>query len=422
MKAIIFLAVLAACTDTRDPIKGTQSLKVELITPSSGGTIDSRLADTLRTVSMKITAIGIDGQPDASFNRPLQVYVHYLGTLTPYIGETPLATVAMAGGTGTLSNFMLPAVYGPTTLWFEDACYTTGIGSGSMSSGCAAGASTYATGSSPTLWFREPFIADLRRPADESVAAAFTDGPVDNKNVTVLASRFGAQGRLVVTSKYAQGYTLADVKCADANGTPPCVYAPQVPPLTPITSGATMLDTGYDSIDVFSYSAPLDQEKRFVSEAQVVDGFSGGVSEFNGLLEIGFPQTFFNQPVPAVCMAGSPTCDPAREPAPIVVDQSWFNNPILFKRYESALLEIDGAAICNLDDKYTTYKEWGIDLSGTGGACTGNIVYVVSTGIFDPTPYVGKKLTKLVAINRSLTTSKHVFIVYPRSMSDIIPQ
>ena len=48
----------------------------------------------------------------------------------------------------------------------------------------------------------------------------------------------------------------------------------------------------YDYIEVFSYSAPTDQDMRFVSEDQLIDGFAGGVSEFDGLTEIGFPQTF----------------------------------------------------------------------------------------------------------------------------------
>jgi hypothetical protein len=415
MKAIILASLaLAACTDTRSGVTGPQGIKVELTSPANAGTIDNRLPDAARTVSFKLTALDEKGNPDTSFNRPLQVYVQYLGTLSPYINDAPLTTVQMTGGTATLSNFMLPPVFGPTVVWFEDGCYKDFMGSDTPS--CAQPGATYTTGASPTLWFRDPFIFDIRY--SEKLMDPFGTGPIDSKNVTVLASRNGPNGRLVITSKFAQGYTLADVKCADAAGNPPCDFTPPVDgtgaPLLPALGGLT---TGYDSLEVFSYSAPLDQNKRFLNEGQTVDGFSGGVSEFNGLLEIGFPQTFVNCETGA---AGCPDVNTAREPPPIKVDQTWFTNPTLFKRYEAHNLEIDNAAICNLDMSYDQYKEWKLDLSGNGGNCTGNLVDVVSAGIFDPAPYVGKKIPKIIGNERSINIGTfHVFIIYPRSMSDI---
>lgn len=408
MKRYLIALALAACTEHKPAITGTQSLDIALTSPSNPGTLDNRI-DTavVKTVSATIKAIGPDGQLDTTFDHPLQVYVHYLGTLTPYIGQKPLATVVMSGGMGTLTNFALPPVFGPTTLWFEDACYTTGVGEGSQSAGCVTTNPTYATGSSPTLWFRDPFIADVRRPLDETSPKAFAEGPVDDKNISIRASRFGANGRLVVTSKFAQGYTVADVKCADANGSSPCGFAPQPDGIV-----------GYDSVEVFSFSAPLDQFKRFVQEAQAIDGFAGGVSEFNGLLEIGFPQTFVD------CETNTPGCpdvDPAREPAPVVADFSWFNNPILFKRYEAAAIEIDNAKVCNLDSSYDTYKQWKLDLSGTGGDCSGlNFINVVSAGILDPKEMnlPGKTIPKIVGIARGVPAFK-IWIIYPRSLSDI---
>jgi hypothetical protein len=424
MKALILLLAVAACTDTRKADTRTQSIQVELVSPADPGTIGARLPDTARTVSLKLTALGFDGQPDTTFNRSLQVYIQFLGTLSPYINDGPLTTVQMSNGTGTLSNFMLPPVFGPTVVWFEDGCYQDFTGSATAP--CANGGPfTYATGSSPTLWFRDPFIFDIRY--SETLPDPFGTGPIDSKNVTVLgepgppqtfSSRYGALGRLVITSKYAQGYTLADVKCQDSNGTPPCDFTPPLnaagQPLLPTIDG---FNIGYDSIDIYSYSAPLDQEKRFLNEGQTVDGFSGGVSEFDGLLEIGFPQTFVN------CTTGSANCpdvNVSREPPPVKVDPTWFTNPALFKRFESHNVEIDNAAICNLDSAYDQYKEWHLDLSGTGGNCTGNLVDVVSAGIFDPTPYIGMKLPKIIGNERSINIGTfHVFIIYPRSMADI---
>jgi len=376
---ILALAVsgLGACVDHQAPITGTQSLEIKLTSPANAGDINNRLPDTARAVSFTITAKDADGNVDTTFSNSLQVYAHYLGTLTPYLGGTPLATVSMNAGMGTVS-LTLPPVFGPTTVWFDD-----------FADGDSA---TYATGISPTLWFRDPFLADIQTPANEMSVDALDAAPLDNKNIDVRASRYGAQGRLVVTSVYTQGYTLADVKCADANGTPPCVAG------------------DYDYMDVFSYSAPLDQDKRFLSEGQLIDGFAGGVTEFDSLTEIGFPQTF---------VVGQPVINKAAEPAPRVVDPTWFQTPINFERVEGGLIEIDNAFVCPLDDDYITYKQWKLDLDGLGANCSGNnVINVVTAGTLDldPATLSGKTLPKLVAISRPIF--KH-WIVFPRSMSDL---
>jgi len=386
------VVALGACVEHRGPITGTQSLQIDLVSPADPGSIDVRLPDGARAVTASVTALGPDGQIDATFHNTVQVYAQYLGTLTPYFGGAPLATVNMTAGKGMVS-LMLPAAFGPTTLWFDDG---------------ADSDATYATGVSPTLWYRDPFIADLRTPISETGVGAFEVGPVDGKNVAVNASRFGARGRLVITSVYAQGYTLSDVQCADTSGTPPCTFQPQ-------PSGVL----GYDSIDIYSYSAPLDQQKRFLNEGQTTDGFAGGVSEFDGLLEIGFPQTFVG------CNTGDANCpdvNKAREPAPVVFDATWFTTTILFKRNESNMIEVDNAIVCPLDSDYASYKQWKLDPSGVGGAnCSGkNLINVISTGIaLDPSTLVGKTIPRVVGNERSVNiASFHVWIIYPRGLSD----
>ena len=380
------LVLLVACTDTRPPITGTQSLKVDVVTPADLGTFDRRLPAGMTNVTMMLTALGPDGQPDTSYANKLAVYVEFLGTLTPYLGGTPLATVTMTGGKGTLTA-KLPPTYGATTLWFDDGTDPK---------------ATYATGISPTLWFRDPFIADIETPVSETAIDAFEAAPLDSKNIDVRVSRYGAKGRLVVTSVYAQGYTVADVQCADAAGTPPC------------TSG------DYDYVDVFSFSAPLDQSKRFISEGQVIDGFAGGVTEFDGLTEIGFPQTF--------SMADNPVVNKAMEPKPVKIDTSWFTtNKINFERNEAGAIEVDNGKVCPLDDDYTTFKQWKIDPAGNAdpATCSGsNVINVISSGVVptDPATLAGKTVKSLVGILRPINIGNfNVWIVYPRSAADLVP-
>src|SRR5689334_4160683 len=206
MKRAALLLVVAACVDTKPPIKGTQSLAVTITSPSDPGTEAARLPDTARTITYNLQALDQDGNPDASYTRDVQVYVQFLGTLTPYLGDTPLATVHVANGVAMNQSITLPPVFGPTSIWFDDGKDTD---------------ATYATGASPTLWYRDPFIQDIQKPNDEMALDALSASPLQNKNLDVRQSRYGANGRLVVSSIFSQGYTVSDMQCGP-NGAPPC--------------------------------------------------------------------------------------------------------------------------------------------------------------------------------------------------------
>src|SRR5262245_56988019 len=136
MRSLVLVASVAACVETREPITGTQSLKIDLKSPT--GAPASPLPDTMRQVVVDVTAIGPDGKVDGSYNNQVQVYVNFLGTLTPYLGApTPLAAINMTAGVGTNQTINLPPVFGPATLWFDDGNDIE---------------PTYATGVSQTLW------------------------------------------------------------------------------------------------------------------------------------------------------------------------------------------------------------------------------------------------------------------------------
>jgi hypothetical protein len=281
---------------------------------------------------------------------------------------------------------LLPPVYGPTTVWVDDDSSSN---------------PDFTAGTSPTIWFRDPFTADLQRPSSETAIDALTNEPLNGKNVSVNGSQFGATGKLVVTSVYSQGYTLADVQCGP-NGAPPC----------------TSTDYGY--MDVFSFSAPQDQRGRFLSEGEVIDGYAGGVSEFDGLTELGFPQTFVN--------GDAPDIDTMREPLPARFDPSWFATKILFEHNESGMIEVDNTVVCPLDSDYTTFKQWKLDPSGVGNAAacaSNNVINVVTAGTLDldPGTLAGKTLPRIVGNLRPINIgSFNVWIIYPRTMADLTTQ
>ena len=194
----------------------------------------------------------------------------------------------------------------------------------------------------------------------------------------------------MVNGVYAQGYTLDDVECADADGTPPCVAG------------------DYDHIYVFSFSRPSDQMGRDLAVGETVSSFAGGISEFNGLTEVGFPQSFVDDP----------SADPARVAAPVVVQTSWLSNTIMFERNEAGLIEVDDATLCPLDADYATYKQWKLDI---GSGC-GSPINVITSGVvdFDPSMFVGQVIPKVVGSLRPVNIgSFNVWIMYPRFAEDL---
>jgi hypothetical protein len=392
-KLHIALVVLASCTTTQSAPVSTQ-LKITIVSPANVGDVDNRLigSGSANPVTFNVEAFDENNQPEdgqaghLDYNKQLGVFVHYLGTLTPYLTAAPLSTVTMTHGVAMNQQVNLPPVYGPTTIWLDDD---------------SSADPEFVAGTSPTLWYRDPFTADLQRPSSESAIDALSNEPLNGKNVSVNGSQFGATGHLVVTSVYSQGYTIADVQCGPS-GAPPC---------TP---------TDYGFMDVFSFSAPQDSRARFLSEGEVIDGYAGGDSEFDGLTELGFPQTFVNEDTPVV--------NTALEPPPAKFDPSWFGNPILFERNESGMIEVDNTVVCALDSDYTTFKQWKLDPSGSGdpATCAGkSIINVVSAGTLDidPGTLVGKHLPRIVGSLRPINIgSFNVWIIYPRSMADLTTQ
>jgi len=407
---------LAGCVDHHAAITGTQSLGVELVTPMDPGDIDHRLPDGQRTITVNLTAYDAAFAVDPTFERDVEVYAQFLGTVTPTptldglskLVATPLATFHLTAGKVMNQTVTLPVVFGPTTLWIEDGPKPISPSNRKIDPGYHP---TYVTGASPTLWFRDPFIADIQTPiiqVPNDLLTALVDSPLENKQITVNSSRYGDAGRLVVTSVFSQGYTVSDVKCSDASGTPPCAAA------------------AYDHVEVFSFSAPADQNGRLLKQGQLIDGFSGGISEFNGLTEIGFPGT----------TASSSAVTPDHLPAPVKFDSAWFGpltdpqglGMINFERNEAAAIEIDNAAVCMLDKDYATFNQWKLDPSGVGGDCSSNnnVINVVTAGVIaalDPATLVGKTLPRVVGVLRPVEFgSFNVWIIYPRSAADLTLQ
>jgi hypothetical protein len=375
LTALACAAGAGCVVDELPPITATTSLRVELVRPDPGSP-DARLPADAREVTVRIEALDARGEVDVDFSGTIDLYAHFLGSLTPSLREPPLATAELVGGASDEVTFELPPVYGPTFVWAE---HVTGD------------EPTFATGTSARLWYREPTIADVRRPEDESALDALESSPLEQKQVTIGGSRHGARGRLVVTSVFAQGFTLQDVACEDDEGTPPCL------------TGA------YDSVFVFTFSRPSDAQGRLIRRGDVVRSMSGGVTIFNGLVQFSFPQTI---------LADDPS-DVARIAPPVVVQPSWLSTLIELERVESSLLAVEDAVLCPLDQEYETYNQWKLDV-GRGCRDAINVISEGRVDDFDPADYVGETIPRVVGVLLPVNIGTfHVWIIYPRDADDL---
>jgi hypothetical protein len=457
------LLALCACTETRDAIKGTQSIEVELVTPANPGDVKNRLGAAQRTVTVNLRAKDAENNLDPSFSATLRVYAQFLGTLTPELSTLPKGpcttsgvpcSVEMVNGMATATiDLSTTSVFGPTTLWFDN-----GTDAGPDYQHGAI------TGTSPTLWYRDPYVADLQAPGCENLTVTPTtepncmplqdplgQGPLEDKQIRVGASRHndagGDRGLLVVTSVFSQGYTASDVECATGlpNPTPPCV-------LKPHPNGVV----GYDHAMVFTFSAARDQYFRPLVVGEVIESFNGGLSEFNGLTEVGFPRTQLPIDLDPDGNPRPPIVNTELVPAPTLFEvdpttgPKWFGSlsvagdltkgRINFERNEAGLVEFQRVLVCAIDDgpdgTYTSFKQWAVDPDYTKpnnercrtatSADRAKLISLITAGTdftTDPHTLVGKELPKVIGIVRPVNLPGFdVWIVYPRGKEDIVTQ
>jgi hypothetical protein len=380
--SVLLACALAAagCVDHKPSlVTGTQSLQVTLIDPVSPGTPQVRLKDTVHDVTISVTAYDADGEIDTSVSRDVDLYVSFLGTFTPpHENGVPFQKITLVSGVSQPIVVHLPATFGATVLWVEDV---------------RGKDASFATGTSPQLWFRDAYIRDIQTPRDPNALDALSASPLENKNVVVSGSAHGAFGRLVVNGVYATGFTVDDVACQDAQGMPPCKA------------------DDYDHAFVYSFSRPTDQQGRVIKLGETITGFQGAVSEYIGLTEINFPQTFVDDP----------TAHPAQVSTPIpVVDSTWFmNSAIKFEQNEAGLIEIDNGKMCAIDADFANHQQWKVDV---GSSCSAPL-NIITAGVinFDPTKLApGTVIPKIVGTMRPLNFGgSNVWIVYPRFDQDL---
>lgn len=373
--SVAALALCAGCVDEQGYSTKTTSLKVTVSAPKDLGTDGARLADSVRQITLDVKALDEQGADDRGFMAPVDVQVHTLGSLSETMVQITLVNGA---GSGTIT---MPTAFGKTFLWVEDVTDTP------------LRQATFATGTSPVLWYREPTIFDISTPdSKQSAASQLRFSPLSGKQVRVSGSKYGADGRLLVTGVFADGFSVSDVMYGQPSKTMP-----------------------YGHVYVFSFGRPVDIHGKALAIGQTLKWVEGGVAEFNGFTELNFPTEEVDTGLAA----------DASMPLPVEIDKEWLRSGpmrdlLKMEEQESGLMSVTGAKLCPLDSDYDMYKQFKVDI-GLGCSAAINVITAGTISTFDPSGYVGKTIPKIVGILKTVNLGGfNVWILLPRTTADLL--
>jgi hypothetical protein len=325
------------------------SIALQLLQPVVTGTPESPI--NTQSATFNLTAID-----DHGLTWPLDVdvdvYISFGGVKTGIVDNcgasntAPIKTIHLVAGTATNQSVDLPQAYGATTIWLDEH-------------------SSHATGSSPTIYFRNPLISDIQTPPDLMAPNATFCTPFNRK--FIIIDRATGAGQLVVTSVFGNAFAVTD------------------------TGGSI-----FNSIYLFSFGKP----PQYIVPGKVLKSFSGNLAKFVGFSELNFP--LFD--------AADDTVPLAPLPAPVVLTQDHIANRdnVFLLQYDAGVVEVSGK-VCDPDppnptndpkiqstkDQWASYNEFVIDADGTCQSISNFAVQMPGKvlGTFDPLQHRGGAIT-----------------------------
>jgi len=405
------------------------SYRITLKSPQELGSEQEPLAEeNPHPITVDVEALGADGQIRADYSGDLKLWVFFQGTLSPALDENGSAVVSLVAGGAYDVTRTLPVAFGPTTVWVEDV---RRLDDGTLDClgpyppvGGGPDHCSYATGSSPVIHYRNPYLDEVQQPLDPTSSTATFQSLLMGKSVLVDHPR-DPDGLLVVTGAYAQAFTVSDVS--------PSAVA-----------------LGYNHIYVYSYSRAKRNDSTAVMAGDIVAScdasgcrgyLTGGVKEFVGFTELDFPLYDVSPPAPDApeCRCGlsfradGSACEskvwaPCVEP--VKVDPAWLQglgapNDQDLERLEAGLVSVENALVCPFDEAdWTTYGQFTVDI---GSGCR---LAVASKGVvpgLDPVAAQGQTLRTIIGTLRNVSdysssgppSTYSFWILYPRAAEDV---
>ncbi len=305
-------ALGAGCSDSYGHLGTSSRLVIDFVRDNGGqpvspvGAPDKPLPltfDASAPIALNIVAMRLDGTRDTAYNGYVRVSVKP-GTVVNLSGSRVSGrNVLLQGGVAEGIAVSIAGSFGPTHIWAEDAGYTPvdprrtpppqcsdGIDNNNNGTidfpadpGCAFAnddaedLGTFAAGTSPTVWFTSPRIADVRGVSQGGAGTSFPHQQVALDTgyhpKPDVPSNFDFS--VIVTRVASDGFYVTDIN-----------------------------DTrGYASVFAYNFSAPA---KMRVCDR--LKSFGGTASDFFGFTEIGFPTWQLEEWDPAVrpCLIPEP--------------------------------------------------------------------------------------------------------------------
>jgi hypothetical protein len=259
-------------------------------------------------------------------------------------GTTPIEKLHVVKGKVTNHTVVLPSAYGSTSIWLDEPI-------------------SHATGASPTIYFRNPFIDEVQTPPDLTASNATFCSPFNNKFITVDHARAG--GQLIVTSVYSNAFVISD-------------------------TGATTFNNVY----LYAFGKP----PPYIVPGKVVTQFSGNMSKFVGFTELNFPLfTVADDSVPLVPVP--PPVDLAITDLANVPKMLGADSGVV--RYTGIICDpsppnpTNDANIQKTIDSWNKFNQFVVDDDGTCDSFTNMAVQLTAKqmGDFDPLKVVGQQIT-----------------------------
>ena len=261
-------------------------------------------------------------------------------------GTQPIERVTLKGGMLMNHTVQLPLAFGSTSIWVDEPV-------------------SGATGASPTIYFRNAFIAEAQTPADLTATNATFCSPFNGK--FLVFDHATGTGQLVVTAVYSNAFTVTDTGVAPGQ---------------------------FNSIYLFAFGKPPSD----IVEGRVITDFSGNYSKFVGFTELNFP--LFN--------VADNTVPLAPVPPPVPLTYADIGNIAKMLGASSSVVSYTGT-ICNplppnptndpniqkTIDSWNKYNQFVVDNDQTCDDFTNIAVELPSKvlGAFDPLQSIGKSAT-----------------------------
>jgi hypothetical protein len=343
MRWLAIALLCAGCTDQQaSPNAGqVNSIILTLKQPADTGTPASPVTSLDTTFDLH----AVDDQGQAiTHDVDVTLFLSFGGVKTGAVGAcgvdsgaVPIEQIHMPGGVLLNHSVTIPQAYGATTLWIDEPI------SGS-------------TGASPTIYYRNPFVADVQTPPDINAANASFCTPFNGKFI-IIDKPAMPSGQLVVSSVFGDSFVVTDTSYA-----------------------------GYDqfnSMYLYAFGKPPD----YIVPGKVLNSFSGNVSKFVGFTELNFP--LFD--------ATDQTVPLATLPPPAVLMQADQANLAKLIALDAGVVTFTGKQ-CDIMTNLSSWQKYNqlvLDQDGTCSALTNFATELPSKvfGTWDPTTTANMMVT-----------------------------